>query len=83
MSPNRCVRHALSTDPDGLCALCHRDQHAGEAALVRKRDRPLRTLLRVIVALAAGLTTFGLLLAVLDRADRPPTETPQPDSGRD
>lgn len=82
MTPRRCERHDLAAGPDGQCALCHRVDHAGEAALVRKRDRAFRTPLKVVVAVLAGLATFGALLA---RFDTDPKDAPRAaaDASRD
>ncbi len=80
MKASRCGRHGLATGPGGLCALCQRDLHAGEGALIRRRDKPLRTFTRIAVAIAAGITTFGLLLAIFDKADSPPSPAPGGDA---
>ena len=57
-----------------------RDLKAGEAALIRKKDRLPRTIAKVVIGIAAGITTFVLLLALLDTSDAPPEAEPTRDA---
>lgn len=73
MSASRCKRHDLAAGPDGRCVVCRRELEAGEAARVRKDDRPVRLVAKVIVGLVAGVATFFLLLSIFDTAPEQPT----------
>jgi hypothetical protein len=57
-----------------------RDLMAGEAALVRKKDRLPRTIAKIVIGVAAGIATFVLLLVLLDTNDAPPEGERVPDA---
>jgi hypothetical protein len=61
----QCARHGLATGPDGLCALCHRDERAIERTIARGHD-PARRIAVVLVAIMAAVATFFLVGALLD-----------------
>jgi hypothetical protein len=69
----QCERHGLAAGPDGLCAICRREQRAFSSAVARRYD-PARKIAVIVVAVLAGIVVFVLLTALLDTTDLPPTE---------
>ncbi len=60
----------MAAGPDGRCVLCRRHVAAAENKVREQSfDRSSRRVARFVVAVAAGIATFVLLLVLFDEAD--------------
>lgn len=66
----RCPRHDVAAGPDGRCVLCRRQvTEAEDKVRAQNFDRSSRRVARFVVAVAAGIATFVLLLVLFDEDD--------------
>ena len=79
----------MAGGPDGKCALCHRSERVRGEVQTRGGDRRIHRVLRVVIALIAFMTTYALLMALLDTThapaegpqSHPRSQGPQPPTG--
>jgi hypothetical protein len=70
-----CERHGLAVGPRGRCVICRREHNERLASLDEQGHRRARSAARIVVAVAAGLATFALILAWLDTRPSLPAGT--------
>ena len=77
----QCATHGIAGGQDGRCALCHRESRVRDEAHVRRGDRRIHKVLRVVIAIVAFVATYALLMALLDTTSVPTSEGSGPASG--